>query len=124
MEDRLPRRATYVKGGTLTDDEYVRWVIPVLLPKSSTSVQFVVTAKESLINSEYGVRFENFPDVSGRDIVITRVGDTPLPPEGDGTIITSEPAEAIWRFNGETGTATSNIVSNPSFSIYMPVVSR
>lgn len=124
VEDRLPRRAAYVSGGALNEDGYVRWVIPNLPKLDTASVYFVVTANESLINSDYRVRFENFPDVVGRDIVITRVGDTPLPPEGDGTIINSEPAEAAWRFNGEAGSATSNIVSNPSFSIYMPAVSR
>ncbi len=124
VEDLLPRRAAYVSGGVLNDDGYVRWVIPNLPALDTLSVYFVVTANESLINSDYRVRFENFPDVVGRDIVITRVGDTPLPPEGDGAIIISEPAEAAWRFNSESRSATSNIVSNPSFSIYMPAISR
>lgn len=124
VEDRLPRRANYVSGGDLEDDGYVHWMIPNLPALGVTNVQFVVTANESLINSEYRVRFKNFPDVIGRDIVITRVGDTPLPPEGDGTIITSEPAEAVWRFNNQQESSASNTVSNPSFSIYLPTISR
>jgi uncharacterized repeat protein (TIGR01451 family) len=124
VEDHLPRRATYVSGGALNDDGYVRWVIPSLPKLGTTTVSFVVTANESLINSDYRVRFENVSAIVGRDIVITRVGDTPLPPEGDGEIITSKPVEASWRFQGQPGSASSNTVSNPSFNIYMPTISR
>lgn len=54
ISDTLPAGANYVSGGTLNGD-VVTWAVPNLAAQDAVSVQFTVTAAQTVINQDYGV---------------------------------------------------------------------
>lgn len=70
VTDVIPFGASYVSGGTRVGN-VVNWNIPDLAPSISTSVQFVVTATQTLINSDYTVSADDGYSASGSVAVVT-----------------------------------------------------
>ncbi|MCO5199191.1 MAG: DUF11 domain-containing protein [Anaerolineae bacterium] len=77
VTDTLPTGSTYVSGGTQVGDE-VHWNIAALDPMSQTTVQFVVTAADTIVNAEYAVSADNGASAVGSNSVTTIVGDPAL----------------------------------------------
>ncbi|MGB0384969.1 MAG: fibronectin type III domain-containing protein [Ardenticatenaceae bacterium] len=72
ITDTLPMNATYLSGGTLAGN-VVSWNLPTLAPNSTTSVQFVVTATETITNSDYGFTADDGYSATGSEVVVTEV---------------------------------------------------
>ncbi len=124
ITDTLPAGATYVSGGDSPPvNRIVRWSVPTLLADSSISVPLVVTANQSLVNSDYRVTTKEGPFSNGRRTVVTLVNGQP-PLTGDGVILVNEGARITWTSQGETATAESRVVYNPASNLYLPLVRR
>jgi len=72
ITDALPAGANYVSGGTLAGG-IVQWTIGSLAANSSTRVQFVVTATQTITNSGYGVTASGGVSAVGLVPVVTIV---------------------------------------------------
>ncbi|MGB0386413.1 MAG: choice-of-anchor Q domain-containing protein, partial [Ardenticatenaceae bacterium] len=72
VTDTLPTNASYVSGGTLVGN-VVSWTLPTLSPTSTTSVQFVVTATQTITNSNYAVTADGGHSATGSTSVTTIV---------------------------------------------------
>lgn len=124
ITDTLPVGAGYVSGADGPPvNNIVRWSVATLPADSSVTVQLVVTAQESLVNSDYRVTTQEGPTARGRTTAVTLVDGQP-PIYGDGVIIVNEGATISWTNQGQTNTAQSRTVYNPSFSLYLPLVQR
>jgi uncharacterized repeat protein (TIGR01451 family) len=55
ITDTLPAGATYLSGGSRTG-EVISWSVPSLPVSATVQVSFVVTADQTVVNSDYGVR--------------------------------------------------------------------
>lgn len=55
ITDTLPAGATYLNGGSRTG-EVISWSVASLPVSATTQVSFVVTASQTVFNSDYGVR--------------------------------------------------------------------
>ena len=73
ISDTLPAGANYVSGGTLVGD-VVRWTAPSLNARTFASVQFVVTANQTITNADYRVRADGGIQAVGQQVVVTRIG--------------------------------------------------
>lgn len=124
LTDTLPVGATYVSGGDgPPTNNIVRWSVPTLPADSSLTLQLVVTAEASLVNSDYRVTAQEGPTARGRTTLVTLVDGQP-PFYGDGVIIVNNGATITWTNQGQTTTAETRTVYNPSFSLYLPLVQR
>ncbi|MCB9159695.1 MAG: DUF11 domain-containing protein [Caldilineaceae bacterium] len=123
IRDRVPTGATYLRGGSEVDG-VVRWPIAELAPFSTTSVNFVVTAQSTIINSDYDVTADNGVQVKGRRTVVTTVDGTPPPAGGDGLVVVNPGVVARWTFDNKALSLPSNEVRNPEYGIYLPVIQR
>ncbi|MEZ4644762.1 MAG: PKD domain-containing protein [Chloroflexota bacterium] len=70
ITDRLPIGASYVSGGTLVGDE-VQWQVSNLGGGTTVSVQFTVTATETITNSAYGAVAAGGYAAQGSQAVVT-----------------------------------------------------
>ena len=77
ITDTVPVGATYVSGGTLFGDE-VRWNVATLAPDESVTVNFTVTALNTIVNRFYGVRDDNGYAAVGLVSVVTAIGEPNL----------------------------------------------
>jgi len=125
ITNTLPTGATYVSGGDGAPvNKIVRWSVPTLLADSSLTLPLVVTAQESLVNSDYRVTAKEGPFSNGRTTVATLVDGQP-PRTGDGVILVNDGARITWTNQGQTATADSSVVYNPaSNKLYLPLVRR
>ncbi|MCB0159241.1 MAG: DUF11 domain-containing protein, partial [Caldilineaceae bacterium] len=123
IRDRVPAGATYVRGGSEVDG-VVRWPIAELAPFSTTTVNFVVTAQSTIVNSDYDVTADNGVQVKGRRTVVTTVDGTPPPAGGDGLVVVNPGVVARWTFDNKALSLASNEVRNPEYGIYLPVIQR
>jgi uncharacterized repeat protein (TIGR01451 family) len=73
ISDTLPVGAAYVSGGSLSGD-VVNWQLAALPAYSSDSVQFVVTATQSVINTTYSVSADDGHFATGAPVA-TLIGD-------------------------------------------------
>lgn len=92
ITDTLPTGATYVSGGTHVGDK-VRWTLDTLDPMAQTTVQFVVTAADTIVNADYVVSADNGAGATGSNSVTTVVGDPDL------AIVKTGPATAFINKN-------------------------
>jgi uncharacterized repeat protein (TIGR01451 family) len=124
LTDTLPVGAIYVGGADGPPvNNIVQWTVPALPADSSTTVQLVVTAQGSLVNSDYRVTTKEGPTARGRTTLVTLVDGYP-PFYGDGVIIVNDGAVVTWTSQGKSATVTTGAVSNPSFNLYLPLVQR
>jgi uncharacterized repeat protein (TIGR01451 family) len=75
ISDGLPIGASYISGGILITDT-VQWQISQLPPAETLSVQFVVTASQTITNSDYAVTADANISAMGKISVVTII----LPP--------------------------------------------
>ena len=69
ITDVLPTGSSYVSGGTLVGD-VISWTVPSLAVGETITRQFVVTATETITNSDYGVSAsEGFSATASRSVV-------------------------------------------------------
>ncbi|MFO7678764.1 MAG: PQQ-dependent sugar dehydrogenase [Chloroflexota bacterium] len=73
ISDTLPVGAAYVSGGSLSGD-VVNWQFAALPAYSSDSVQFTVTATQSVINTTYSVSADDGHSATGAPVA-TLIGD-------------------------------------------------
>ena len=124
ITDTLPTGATYVSGGDGPPvNNIVRWSVPTLLADSSFTLPLVVTAHQSLVNSNYRVTAKEGPFSNGRTTVVTLVNGEP-PLIGDGVILLNEGARMTWTSQGQSATAESRVVYTPGANLYLPLVRR
>ncbi len=79
ISDTLPSGANYVSGGTLSGD-IVTWGVPSLSAGADTSVTFVVTATETITNSQYEVSADGGLTAVGVDSVVTEISNSAADP--------------------------------------------
>lgn len=72
ITDVLPAGANYVSGGTPAEAA-VNWTIDTLAPGASTTLQLIVTATETITNSEYRVSADGGLAAAGQAAVVTLV---------------------------------------------------
>jgi uncharacterized repeat protein (TIGR01451 family) len=93
ITDTLPISAYYVEGGTLNGN-VISWTRPTLPPISHTTVQFVVTATETISNVDYGVSADGGLSATGDEAIITLIGVpltvTTTSPLSNGLIIAND----------------------------------
>lgn len=142
ISNTLPFGASYVEGsgGTVYGRDVI-WFVPEIAPDnpgpprvpSTVTVQYAVTANQTLVNAEYRVQSFSSPGGSpgptgiGRDFVITQIGDTPPAGPGDGVFIWNDDAALTWRHEGVNGSSVANPVRNPSIAdndMYLPIITR
>jgi uncharacterized repeat protein (TIGR01451 family) len=70
ITDTIPVGATYVSGGTKVGN-VVSWTASSLAASSSTTVQFVVTATQTVTNSDYQVSADGGYHATGSAPVVT-----------------------------------------------------
>lgn len=124
VTNTIPMGASYVGGADAPPtNRSVRWSLPILAADSSTVVQLIVTLQQSVVNSDYRVTTKEGPTARGRTTLVTRVdGQAPL--YGDGVILMNDGARITWTSQGQTSSAESRTVYNPSFSLYLPLARR
>ena len=74
ITDTIPVGATYVRGGS-KNGQVVKWAVPSLPASSTLNVQFVVTATQTLTNSQFAVTGSGGYSATG-DAVITKVANS------------------------------------------------
>ncbi|MFN8486995.1 MAG: hypothetical protein U0350_05335 [Caldilineaceae bacterium] len=121
----LPEGATYIGGADGPPaNNLVKWTMPSLKPDSTVTLKLSVSAPRSIINNNYWVTTEEGASAQGSALVITLVGNTPLPASGDGVSIINAKALLNWSANNQSHQATSNAVFNPSFPVFLPLVNK
>ncbi|MGD2146398.1 MAG: choice-of-anchor Q domain-containing protein [Anaerolineae bacterium] len=74
VTDTIPTGATYISGGTLVGEE-VRWTVASLPPNGGeTQVSLVLTADQTITNTDYGVIADGGFGSMGVDSVTTIIG--------------------------------------------------
>ena len=126
VEDEMPIGATYVSGGDGPpgEDGIVRWTVDGMAAKERREFQFTVTATHTLVNSNYRVRSGDGGNISGYAVVVTQIGDTSPPPNGDGVAIVNRGAIVEWRVGGQTDQNQSNSIRNPMTDFFFPFAPR
>ncbi len=108
ITDAMPAKANYVSGGTLTGEDVVSWTVGSLAVGGSVAVQFVVTATETITNSDYRVLASGGIWDTGQAPVVTIIEALPpVCPRPLGAVGISGPT------SGYTGTlyAFSGVIS-------------
>jgi uncharacterized repeat protein (TIGR01451 family) len=72
LTDTLPAGASYITGGTKVG-QVISWTLSSLAPGATATRTFVVTATQSLTNSNYGVRAGEGAQVKGTTPVVTLI---------------------------------------------------
>jgi hypothetical protein len=77
ITDTIPSNATYITGGIKAGD-VVSWTIPSLAASGGgTQTTFVVTATQTITNSDYGVRADGGYTAQGNKAVVTLISEVP-----------------------------------------------
>ncbi|MBV7333096.1 hypothetical protein KFU94_33670 [Chloroflexi bacterium TSY] len=126
VRSRVPSGARYISGGEgLSMDHDVYWTIAHIHPKQTHDLTFTVTANRSVILSDYSMHvLSGRPTLKGRSIVITYVGNTRLLTRGDGFSVINPGTVATWLGDQKMEIRRSNVVSNPSFEVMLPLMLR
>ncbi len=77
ITDTMPAGGYYAGGGSRTGD-VVSWTVPSLAAGGSTQASFVITATDTLTNSDYRVSAGDGISATGQIAVTTTVGDVPI----------------------------------------------
>ncbi len=72
ITDVIPTGANYLSGGTRVGN-IVQWAVGTLAPNSGAQVQFVVTATQTITNSQYGVNASGGFNAQGAAALVTVV---------------------------------------------------
>jgi uncharacterized repeat protein (TIGR01451 family) len=72
ITDVIPTGANYISGG-IQAGNIVSWTVNTLSPGSSTTMQFIITATETLTNSDYQVSADGGVTVAGKAAIVTLV---------------------------------------------------
>lgn len=121
VDIQLPPEATYIRssnGGTLGAGNKLFWSASGL-PAGTWSLDFVLTAQDSLVIHDYEVQAQlmDTADVVccgvGRYVVVTMIDGRPITGPGDGTSIVNDDVEISWTYNGQEGTYEAAQVRNP-----------
>ncbi len=75
ITDALPNGAHYISGGTLMPGGVVSWTVSSLAANDDVQMQFVVTATQTIINSDYHVSCVEGVSATGSKPVVTVVTD-------------------------------------------------
>ncbi|MEZ4659542.1 MAG: hypothetical protein R2911_18435 [Caldilineaceae bacterium] len=117
VTNELPYGADYVanSGGELVDGNIVQWTLssmpadapgPPRIPSTAT-FEYAVTAPHTLVNSHFRVVADPpsgsgpGPVGLGRNMLVTKVGNTDPEGPGDGIIIINEGATISWQYNDQ-----------------------
>ncbi|MEZ4728391.1 MAG: hypothetical protein R3E79_14760 [Caldilineaceae bacterium] len=123
MTDRIPLHAQYVTGG-VREGEIVKWMdIGNLAPAEPVSRVFVVTAAQTITNSDYGVQADGIPVITGTKSIVTIIGNSVTSP-GATNLIINQGASMRWLYNGQTGRITSGPTYNPVTILYLPFMAK
>jgi hypothetical protein len=77
ITDALPSGAGYVSGGSLMPGNVVSWTLPSLTPDGGTAqLSCVVTANQTITNSDYRVTCSQGISTAGSRIVVTEIGES------------------------------------------------
>ena len=124
----LPTRATFLHAADSpavdlsVADRTIVWKVSRLNAEAVVTLEFSVSAKRSIVFSNVyasalgGVRSRN------ESVVITKVADSTLPPEGDGHTIINQGATATWESAAGRGYGESNRVMNPTHKVLLPLI--
>ena len=142
VTNELPYGAEYVpdSGGQLVNGNVVQWTLsslpadipgPPRIPSTAT-FEYKVKAPHTIVNSNYRVVADPpsgsgpGPVGLGRDMVITKVGETDPEGPGDGMVIINEGATISWEYASIVSKTSANEVRNPGLQkfTYLPVVKR
>lgn len=121
VTNTVPMDALYLSGGDGSPSNgIVQWSLPKLAAESTTTLDYRVQARASLVNYDYRVTSSQGANTRGRTLAVTIVNGQP-PKQGDGFVLVNNGATASWvEVQGAGG--TSNKVYNPSFDLYLPLV--
>ncbi len=124
ITNRVPTGAIYLRGADRRPvDGIVQWTVATLAADSATTVQYVVTAAESLVNHQYRAETSGGVNARGRALAVTVIDNQP-PKAGDNVVIINEGARAAWGIQGLDHTLESNPSFNPSYQLYLPAIQR
>jgi uncharacterized repeat protein (TIGR01451 family) len=119
ITDTIPLGAYYIAGGARSGD-LVYWHVATLAPGITLTNTYVVTATQTITNSDYGVRAGGGLAAKGTTAVVTRIRRPNEPPLVE-TIV--HPGGTInWRYQGQAGQMPINPVYNPSYPLFLPLV--
>lgn len=123
ITDRIPLHAQYVTGG-VREGEIVKWMdIGNLAPAEPVSRVFVVTAGQTITNSDYGVQADDIPVITGTKSIVTIIGNSVTSP-GEANLIINQGASMRWLYNGQIGRITSGPAYNPVTILYLPFMAK
>jgi len=120
ISDTIPLHAHYVAGGTRIGNS-VQWAVASVAPGTTITHTFVVTATRSLINRDYRAHADVGWATVGAVAVVTRIGDAQAPQPLPAPIIHAG-GYITWRDHEKTAGLPLNLVYNPSFDLYLPVI--
>jgi len=120
ISDTLPLYAHYLTGGRRVANT-VQWEVTSLAPGASVTNTFVVTATQSLINRDYRVQADGGLATVGAVAVVTIIGDGQVPQPLRAPIVHAG-GYITWRDHEKTAGLPLNLVYNPSFDLYLPVI--
>jgi len=123
ITDRIPTNAGYISGGQRKGD-IVEFVIGDLPKGQAVNRKLVLSASQTITNSDYGVRFnQGNHDVIllGTVPIVIQIGVTPTPTP-DPDLIINQGAFIQWRYAGQPDQLRSPPLFNPVFFRYLPLV--
>lgn len=77
VNDTLPANASYVSGGTLNGN-IISWTVPILPIGDTISLQFVVTATQTIFNTTYSAIDSTGATALGQQDIVTLIGGADL----------------------------------------------
>lgn len=120
LTDTIPLHAYYIAGGTRSGDQ-VYWHLASLAPGATLTNTFIVTAAQTITNSDYGVRAGGGLAAKGTPAVVTIVQRPGEPPIAFADTIVHSGGTMRWRYQDTTGEMPINPVYNPSHNLFLPL---
>ena len=121
ITDAIPAGASYITGGTLVTD-VVSWDISALAAGEAISASFVVTATQTITNSDYRVTANSGSSVAGQEPVTTVIypppvadfSATPLAGAAPLTVTLANSSTGASQYRWDFGDGTSQFTSHSS----------
>ena len=121
ITDTIPLGAYYIAGGARSGD-LVYWHVATLAPGITLTNTYVVTATQTITNSDYGVRAGGGLAAKGTTAVVTFVQHPGEPPIALADTIVHSGGSMRWHYQEMTGEMLINPVYNPSYNLFLPLV--